>query len=119
MSWEVISELRRKKKRFFFESCTYGSLRDKDLRQATEQLELGEHEMHSRAGLIFVFDTCCRILHFVPLKWDTRKKLVYREVKLMERICHTNPHIVKFREYIDAHTHLHLVMEEVNFRCIL
>ncbi len=46
--------------------------------------------------------------------WETRKKLVYREVKLMEKICHSNDHIVKFREYCDGNTHLHLVMEEVN-----
>eukprot|EP00925_Amoebophrya_sp_RCC4383_P001747 GSA25T00015444001.1 len=46
--------------------------------------------------------------------WDNRKKLVYREVKLMEKICCYNEHICNFVEFVDGEHFLHLFMEEVN-----
>ncbi|CAD7973097.1 unnamed protein product [Amoebophrya sp. A120] len=46
--------------------------------------------------------------------WENRKKLVYREVKLMEKICRDNEHICKFLEYVDCSNFLHLFQELVN-----
>ena len=50
--------------------------------------------------------------------WESRKKLIYREVKLMERICEAdsgrlNAHVIAFHEYIDTGAHLYVVMDEV------
>ncbi len=47
--------------------------------------------------------------------WESRKKLVYREVKLMERICKNHENICSFIEYVDSPQQLHLVIEEVVF----
>eukprot|EP00397_Hematodinium_sp_SG-2012_P025916 GEMP01027114.1.p1 GENE.GEMP01027114.1~~GEMP01027114.1.p1 ORF type:complete len:527 (+),score=76.26 GEMP01027114.1:26-1582(+) len=64
------------------------------------------HEPTGRPAALKVFDK-------LKSNWEGRRKLVEREIRLMDKVCRGSPNIVDFHESIDAHTHVYVVMEKL------
>lgn len=64
------------------------------------------HEPSGKSMAVKVFDKN-------KANWESRRKLVEREIKLMDKICRGSPNIVEFHESIDTHSHVYVVMERL------